>query len=339
MNFGSLHLTTPEGHSRDVALTQAVVAIGRAETNQLFVEHPTVSRQHARLTVTAQEVLIEDLESNNGTFIEQRRLEPHLPTPFQPQQTVRVGEVALRYSPPPGGFIPSARLTHSNDTPVLPAINLQLTGPTAAVMPGQTASARLVVHNHEKEVDEFILRLSGAPAEWATVTPDHLPLKPEERGEAHIVFQPPRAPTIPPQAYLFYITVISRYYQSSLSEPGTLTVLPFADCAAQLEPEVTRGEFTLTLTNRGNVETTFAVSAEDDANALLIEAEQDQVTLAPGAQATIAMRARPHDSLPRGAPNPYPFTVRVQAQAPAEAVAQLTGYLSVKTGPLAWWKK
>ena len=339
MNFGTLLLTLPEGRTREVTLTQAVIAIGRAQTNQLLVEHPTVSRQHARLTITAQEVLIEDLESNNGTFIEQRRLEPNRPTPFQPQQTVRVGDVKLRYSLPPGGFIPTPRLADSNDTPVLPAINLTLTGPSAAVMPGQSVSAQLTVHSHEKEVDEFVIRLSGAPAEWASVTPNHLPLKPGERGEAAIVFQPPRQPEMAPQAHLFYVTVLSRYYQSGLSAPGTLTVLPFHECVIRLDPAQSKGEFKLLVTNAGTVETTFAVNAEDEANALLIEAEQDVITLAPGAQAAIAMRARPHDSLPRGAPNPYPFTVRVQAQAPAQAGARAEGYFTLKTGPLAWWKK
>lgn len=339
MNFGTLRLTFPEGETREFPLTQPVVAIGRSQTNHLLLDHPSVSRHHARLTVTEVGLLIEDLESGNGTFVDRQRLTPNAPTSILATQTLRLGEVTVRYAPPPGGLIPAHRMSAANDTPVLPAININLSGPSQPVLPGQAVSVRLTVHNHEQETDDFVVRVSGTPAEWATITPNHLPLLPDQLGEVAIVFQPPHQPDVAPQAHLFYVTVLSRQHQTGLSEPGTLTVLPYHECAASLDPEQSRGEFKLQVTNLGNVEATYAISGEDEAEALLIEAAEVTFTLAPGAQMDIAMRARPKEQLPRGAPNPYPFTVHVTAQPPATGTASVAGKLSLKTGPLAWLTK
>jgi pSer/pThr/pTyr-binding forkhead associated (FHA) protein len=45
------------------------VTIGRAPSNDIVIDHPTVSAQHARLTKSASGYCIKDLESTNGTQI------------------------------------------------------------------------------------------------------------------------------------------------------------------------------------------------------------------------------------------------------------------------------
>jgi len=45
------------------------VTIGRAPSNDIVIDHPTVSAQHARLTKSTSGYRIEDLESTNGTQI------------------------------------------------------------------------------------------------------------------------------------------------------------------------------------------------------------------------------------------------------------------------------
>jgi pSer/pThr/pTyr-binding forkhead associated (FHA) protein len=54
-------------------LTRPEMIIGR-EHADIVVAHPTVSRRHAQVTVSAEGVFIEDLESTNGTFVGVERL-------------------------------------------------------------------------------------------------------------------------------------------------------------------------------------------------------------------------------------------------------------------------
>ena len=46
-----------------------VIRIGRASSNDIVIDHPTVSAQHARLTKSPSGYRIKDLESTNGTQI------------------------------------------------------------------------------------------------------------------------------------------------------------------------------------------------------------------------------------------------------------------------------
>ncbi|GAB4002264.1 hypothetical protein GCM10028807_60550 [Spirosoma daeguense] len=49
--------------------------IGRSADNHLIVDQPGVSRQHARVTfITDSEVMLEDIKSTNGTFVDGRRI-------------------------------------------------------------------------------------------------------------------------------------------------------------------------------------------------------------------------------------------------------------------------
>ncbi len=63
----------------DVAVTGGGFVIGREPRCQLVLKQDLVSREHARLTETDDGLVIEDLKSVNGTFVNERRLrEPTL---------------------------------------------------------------------------------------------------------------------------------------------------------------------------------------------------------------------------------------------------------------------
>jgi pSer/pThr/pTyr-binding forkhead associated (FHA) protein len=68
--------STPE--SRDTVvfrlLPGAIKTVGRAPRADFVVDAPLVSRLHCRLTLQDDGVLVEDLESTNGTFVNGRRV-------------------------------------------------------------------------------------------------------------------------------------------------------------------------------------------------------------------------------------------------------------------------
>jgi len=55
-----------------------------------------VSRRHARLMLKGDQVLLEDLDSANGTWINDVRARPHQPFPLRHGDIVRLGRVSLR---------------------------------------------------------------------------------------------------------------------------------------------------------------------------------------------------------------------------------------------------
>jgi ABC-type multidrug transport system ATPase subunit len=62
---------------------------------QYLLEHPHVSRRHARLAVEGRQVTITDLESSNGTYVNGRRITA--PTPLAPGARVDIGPFSLQF--------------------------------------------------------------------------------------------------------------------------------------------------------------------------------------------------------------------------------------------------
>jgi hypothetical protein len=59
----------------DFELTEGEFVIGRSASCQLSLDDPLVSRSHAKLTVTADAVLVEDMGSRNGVRVNGQRVE------------------------------------------------------------------------------------------------------------------------------------------------------------------------------------------------------------------------------------------------------------------------
>ncbi len=59
----------------DLELGEGQFAIGRNASCQLSLDDPLVSRRHAMLTVSADRVFLEDLQSRNGVLVNSRRIQ------------------------------------------------------------------------------------------------------------------------------------------------------------------------------------------------------------------------------------------------------------------------
>jgi transglutaminase-like putative cysteine protease len=79
---------------RPVAKVTSVV-VGRAEDCDLVIAHPTVSGRHAKLSWRGDKVLVEDLSSANGTFVQGQPIERAL---VRPGDDVQLGDVLLPWS-------------------------------------------------------------------------------------------------------------------------------------------------------------------------------------------------------------------------------------------------
>ena len=84
-------------------LTPGVHVVGRDKDTEVRLDVTTVSRHHARLVVTPEAVVVEDLSSKNGTYRGDSRVSGAVP--LMDGDAVRFGDVLVTFhaaGPPPG---------------------------------------------------------------------------------------------------------------------------------------------------------------------------------------------------------------------------------------------
>lgn len=81
---------------RAYPLDEPVFTLGRDPRNDIVIDHPQVSRRHARITRQSNAWVIEDLDSTNGTFVNGTRVTE--PRALTQGDTIELSEaVALTY--------------------------------------------------------------------------------------------------------------------------------------------------------------------------------------------------------------------------------------------------
>jgi eukaryotic-like serine/threonine-protein kinase len=72
------------------------IMVGRDRTCSIVLSHPAVSRRHARITLNGQQVVLEDLKSANGTYVNNTRVE---------RAKLKVGDVVRFGADPSCSFV------------------------------------------------------------------------------------------------------------------------------------------------------------------------------------------------------------------------------------------
>lgn len=75
--------------------------VGRADEAKFRISQDSVSRRHCEFLLEDDAVVVRDLGSTNGTFLDGERLPAHEPMRVRPGAEIRIGEVAFRvdYAP------------------------------------------------------------------------------------------------------------------------------------------------------------------------------------------------------------------------------------------------
>jgi len=60
---------------KEILVTKEIVTIGRLEDNDIIIDSLAVSRHHARIRIEYDIFILEDLNSMNGTFINNKRID------------------------------------------------------------------------------------------------------------------------------------------------------------------------------------------------------------------------------------------------------------------------
>ncbi len=94
-SYGKLVLLRPDGPDQEFELAKADVSIGRALTNDLTLDDERVSRYHARISRRGSGVTVKDLDSGNGTQVNDDRIEQ---VTLVPGDVIGIGNQQLKYS-------------------------------------------------------------------------------------------------------------------------------------------------------------------------------------------------------------------------------------------------
>jgi FHA domain-containing protein len=78
----------------EIPLARGVTSIGSGRENSFPLEHASVSAAHCQVNVLSSGVLLKDLDSTTGTFVDDQRVTE---TVLLPGQTIRIGEVTMRF--------------------------------------------------------------------------------------------------------------------------------------------------------------------------------------------------------------------------------------------------
>ena len=92
-----LEIVEGPGAGRQIALRGPVV-LGRDESADVVLEDGQISRRHARVTPSGAGIVVEDLESTNGTFVNHD--EVHSPVELAPGDELLVGVTVMQLRSP-----------------------------------------------------------------------------------------------------------------------------------------------------------------------------------------------------------------------------------------------
>ena len=108
---------------REIPIGSRPVTIGRAPDNDVHIDNLAVSDHHARLYAEGDRLVLEDLSSLNGTYVNDARIER---TTLRDGDTIQIGKHQLQLdaaqdaaAPPPGGGLRKAPVPKLIETAVL----------------------------------------------------------------------------------------------------------------------------------------------------------------------------------------------------------------------------
>jgi len=347
-----IHILVPNQTLRSIPMEPAGLTIGRGQENDLIIDHPSVSRYHARIDFDGKDYLVQDLKSLNGTYIENIRLTPGAPHTWLPGENLRIGEIWLRVeragqaittqavlpkSPPlQQGNLDGAKEPAQTEIPTMffspdgrsidpnqvyfssgaGWVGVFLENSHFSVTPGFSVSSSLLLINKGPKTDTFLIGYQGIPLEWMSSSPRSKIVSANGQSEVEITFQPPRSPVGKIGRHPITLRVSSQNAPDQIVEfPLILTIAGFSQFSSKLQPEnIPAGQLGKVLVNnQGNLPETFSVILEDRRHELIFDPSQAKINIPSGKAAIVEFRTSAVHTRWFGAEETFNFTAHVSS--------------------------
>ena len=305
--------------TRAVAFLTKGMTIGRGENNDIVLDDPQASRQHARIELDGSNFRVIDLNSTNGTFLANARLLPGVPEIWMPEAPLRIGShwfrlERARRTPDAAtasyAFDPSKVLSSAGEG----RVGVFLESSQLSVEPGSAITLAVVLLNQGPVVDHFKLLAEGIPKGWIPSPPPPIQLMPGQQQEIKLTLQPPRAPQSRAGRYPLTIRVTSQDAPNQIAEAkAILTLAAFSQFSTKLHPQRLRAgkNAKISITNQGNTPENFRLDLQDRAAELAFTPPQAQLQVPGGQTATVEFHAQSRNRRWFGGEKTHPFSIQV----------------------------
>ena len=324
-----IQILDPDHRSRTVLMKPGGLTIGRDPESDIVIDHPKVSRHHARIDYDGVAYRVTDLKSTNGTLLNNVPVLPDVPQPWTPEAPLRIGDSWLRLELAGAAALAAtsrAAIVRADGSAVDPAqvqfspgaglVGLYVDTPRLSVLPGGSAIATLFLLNQGPAEDRFLITVEGVPPTWLATMPGAIRMPPGGQQEVRLVFQPPRAPSSRAGRHVVRLRVVSQSAPDQAAESRlTLAVGAFSQFAAELRPERLRprGQGRVTIENQGNAAETYQLALSDPEGALRFTPHEAKVKVESGEAASLDFRVAPRRTRLIGREEAYPYMAQVSA--------------------------
>lgn len=292
MKFGTLQVALLTGETRDFPIDLPSVIVGRGEGATILLDDFSVSRRHARLTVDSGRLMVEDLASAAGTFINGERLAPNIRYLVDDGAELRFGDLDASYSPPPPADAVIASTDEDGAAYSPTGLHVALVSPAVAIDAGRQATATVTVTNRGRVVDTVSVEVTDLPPDWYTIETTRASLLPGTHLEVTVRLHPPRRHDSLAGHYDFTVAVSSQSHQREAIAIGHFEVLPFESFGLAFEAIRSGRNFRLIAENRGNEPVRYALAGQDDEQAFRYQFDAPVVHLQPGQKQVVALKVR-----------------------------------------------
>ena len=84
-------------NDRSLEVKPEKTTVGRVEDNQFQLAEPSVSSHHCEIWAKGDDIIIKDLGSTNGSYVNEKQVEANKEATLRPGQVLRLGQIELRY--------------------------------------------------------------------------------------------------------------------------------------------------------------------------------------------------------------------------------------------------
>lgn len=332
MAYGRLDVYWPDGPVESYRLEKPTYAIGRSSGNDIVLDTNAVSRYHVSLTYKDQQLILEDLESVNGTYVDGQRLKAHETYIVRGGEEIQVGDIRLIYEPaqPEQATQPmrgNEQVTQRIEAH-LPTCSIEVDGPDSAVTPGAHNQATLTIQNIQDTTERFFIEVEGVPKEWVRVDRAEAEINANSNTTILISFKPSRRSDSKPGEYPITVRVRAKSKPNEPVEAQVkLHVLSYSGFGLALgTPRIdSKTPFELHLHNQGSAPLPLAISAKSPDNRLAFEISPPNVTLAPGERRVVHGNVRSSHGTLFGPPSERIYHILVKSQDASGFLATIQG--------------
>ena len=303
---------TPDGQTASLPVDGPTMIIGRDADNQIALDYPDISRQHAQIVVGEAGFEVMDLGSTNGTYLDNLKLVPRRPAAWGPGQVLRIGDVQLQLqtgqTPSPASPTDPLPVEEEGQVEVFVEPNQFL------VAPGHTTTATLNLINGHAQTESFRISVEGVHPSWILDMPRVIELSGGHQQTIMLTIQPPLSPRTRAGRYRLTIKVAGQKSPERIIEvTRTLTVSAYSQYSAALWPESMKagGRGQVTIENQGNTPQAFTISFLAEGDDLTFEPPEGHIQIAEGQSSIVDFVADVRRPRFVGSSASHPFVTQI----------------------------